>query len=404
MAEKSVLSTIMQEPERFVPLATSAGLSESSFSTPALRLAWRYLIEDGHRYGSIDPAAFVQRRQLDGTLDALGGAAGVAEIFTYAPSPSGWSQWIELIKEAHALRSAQEAGRKLSEVETSAEAIAQTTAALEAIRKAAEGPRRSMTGDEAARAFMAGMEADFNAGTLPGLTTGFPELDAISGGIRAGELWVAAAQTSRGKTVLMNQISAETLTAGRRVAMFSLEMMAREVIARLVSVIGRIPLGSITQPRTATKRDLVMIREAAEKISASHLHLDASAGQTLESIRTEARRIKDAHGNLDLIVVDYIQICEGERIRNESREREVARISGGLKQLAKELDCPVLTASQLNETGQTRESRAIIQDSDALLYIAEDGIKIGKLRNGRRNDVLPLYLNGELQRFTYSKP
>jgi len=106
------------------------------------------------------------------------------------------------------------------------------------------------------------------------------------------------------------------------------------------------------------------------------------------------------HGGLALVVVDYLQLIRGGRTKNETREEEIARVSGGLKQLAKELRCTVLSASQLNEAGQTRESRAIEQDADALLYITEDGIKIIKLRNGPRNDVLPLFLNGEMQRFT----
>jgi replicative DNA helicase len=70
-----------------------------------------------------------------------------------------------------------------------------------------------------------------------------------------------------------------------------------------------------------------------------------------------------------------------------------------MKQMAKELQCPVISATQLNEAGQSRESRAIEQDADAALYIADDGIKVVKLRNGVRNDLLPLYLNGALQRF-----
>ena len=73
-----------------------------------------------------------------------------------------------------------------------------------------------------------------------------------------------------------------------------------------------------------------------------------------------------------------------------------------LKQLAKALQCPVLTASQLNEQGQTRESRAIEQDADAVLFIVDDGVKVGKLRNGVRNGVLRLQLDGRFQRFTES--
>jgi replicative DNA helicase len=75
-----------------------------------------------------------------------------------------------------------------------------------------------------------------------------------------------------------------------------------------------------------------------------------------------------------------------------------------LKQLAKELHCPVISATQLNEAGQSRESRAIEQDADAALWIVEDGIKVMKLRNGVRNDLLPLYLEGTYQCFSHNQP
>jgi replicative DNA helicase len=110
-------------------------------------------------------------------------------------------------------------------------------------------------------------------------------------------------------------------------------------------------------------------------------------------------QLRDTHGSLDLIVVDYIQLIRGNRGNRESREEEVARVSGGLKQLAKAMKCPVISASQLNDLNQVRESRAIEQDADALLFIADNGIKIGKLRNGQRDTLLPLLLNGQYQQF-----
>lgn len=404
MAEKAVLSSMMQEPARFIPLAIAEGLTDESFSTPGLRLYFRHVIEDFHRWETIDLTAFIQRRHAEGIGERMGGPSMAAEIFSYAITSDGWTQWIALVKEAHARRIAQESARKIAEAETSEDAIAEISASLEAIRNAVEGPRRSMDAIEATREFLAALQSDYEAGSLPGNPTGILELDEITGGMRAGELWTVAAKSTRGKSVLMFQIAAEFLSNDKRVAVFSVELMAKEVIGRLAAVIGRIHFNAITQPRTASKRDMEGIQNAAQKLAASALHIDASAGQTLESIRAESRRIRDARGALALVVVDYIQICGVDRVKNEMREREIARISGGLKQLAKELRCPVLTASQLNDQGQTRESRAIEQDSDVLLFISEDGIKVGKNRNGRRNDVLPLYLDGAMQKFSFTKP
>ena len=128
------------------------------------------------------------------------------------------------------------------------------------------------------------------------------------------------------------------------------------------------------------------------------LWVDATAGQTVDTIAAEAERLRDA-GGIDLVVVDYIQLVRGNRARGESREEEIARVSGALKQLAKQLACPVLSATQLNEEGKTRESRAIAHDADALLIIEEDGVRVAKMRNGERGQLLPLILNGAIQRF-----
>ena len=108
---------------------------------------------------------------------------------------------------------------------------------------------------------------------------------------------------------------------------------------------------------------------------------------------------RDLQGGLDLIVVDYIQRVSPESGRRDSREQEVARISSSLKSLAMKMKVPIFTASQLNENGKVRESRAISQDCDVLLTIGADGIRGDKVRNAERDQLFPLFLNGPCQRF-----
>lgn len=404
MAEKAILSAMMQEPSRLVPRAAADGITEDSFSTPANRLFFATIRDDHHAHGAIDLIAYVQRRQNEGVLDRMGGPSGVSEINGYAFSTSAWSQWVSQVKAAHAVRTAQEAGRALADTDSAEDAVRQLTAALEATRRASEVPRRSVTAETACNDFIDGMKSDHAAGALPGGSTGIAELDHITGGLKPGQLFVAAARSTHGKSVLLLQVAAEYVTTGKRVLVCTLEMNARETIGRLVSCIGRVNMEHITQPRNATKGDLAAIDRTIRTLASAHLHIDDSANQTLETIRSEAERIRDTHGRLDLLVVDYIQLVDGDRGRNETREREIARVSGGLKQLAKKIGCPVLTASQLNDDGRVRESRAIEQDADLLIYITGDGLKIAKNRQGRRNDVLPLFLDGPHQRFTHAKP
>jgi replicative DNA helicase len=135
----------------------------------------------------------------------------------------------------------------------------------------------------------------------------------------------------------MFQIAAEFLDRGEAVAVFTLEMTAREVIGRMVSFSGRVRYEAITQPKQATMHDLARIRSAALKLAGSPLWIDDSANQGSDHILAEAERIRDSHGSLGLVVVDYLQLISGGRAKGESREQEVARASGGLKQLAKHL-------------------------------------------------------------------
>ena len=99
-----------------------------------------------------------------------------------------------------------------------------------------------------------------------------------------------------------------------------------------------------------------------------------------------------------------MQIVKGERQRGETREQEVARISMAGKQMAKKFGVPVLSASQLNGAGEVRESKALEQDADTLLFIADDGVKIGKMRNGKRDSNLRLFLHGDQQKFLDYQP
>jgi replicative DNA helicase len=299
-----------------------------------------------------------------------------------------------------ARRLAITASTSLSEASDSTEAILTAKNALEALTKAVSGQKRSINGKQAIGEFIDKFKINHEAGDIPGYSTGIQVLDQISGGMRGGELWIAAGKPSRGKSVLIIQIACEFIEKGLPVALFSIEMTANEIIGRIISVIGRINYGVITQPRLATKSDLQKIARVSEMIVSSKLFIDASANQTMRTIEAEAQRIKDSNnGELAFVGIDYIQIVRPNDKSSKSREEEVAQTSGGMKQLAKQLDCPVMSATQLNEQNQTRESRAIEQDADALLFICDDGIKIGKLRNGQRDSVLNLTLDGSIQRF-----
>lgn len=404
MAEKAILSLMMDQPETFVRRALGEGLKAEMFHLYGA--LFEAIVAHHKEHGQIDLTAFVQALHLAGVLDRMGGPGAIAEVASYAVgNAQGWTIYCQQVRETFALRLAIVRAHRLTEAEDSEQAIRETESALSALREAVRGPKRSVGAKEATDEFLTRTQAAMDAGPIPGASTGIFSIDAVSGGMKPGEFWVIGGKPSRGKSVLMLQMAASFLERKEPVAVFSLEMMRHEIIGRLVSTIGRVDYGKITQPKKLeAKFELIHVREAVKQIAAAPLWIDDSANQSADSILNEAVRLRDANGTLSLVVVDYLQLIRGNRARGESREEEVARVSGSLKQLAKELHCPVVSATQLNEAGQSRESRAIEQDADAALYIVEDGIKVMKLRNGVRNDLLPLYLEGVYQRFSQNKP
>jgi replicative DNA helicase len=286
----------------------------------------------------------------------------------------------------------------------SGEAIQAATDALEAMRKAITAKTRALNAKQATDDFIQSYVATYQNGDLPGKSTGIGEIDAITGGPKPGELWTVGGPSSSGKSVLMYQIGSEFLADGAVVAIFSAELMNREVVGRLVTLRARVPYQSITTPKDVTKHEMGRIQVAIGEMALTRMWIDATSGQSIDSISSESERIRDIEGGIDLIIVDYIQIIKGNRHRGDSREQEIASISGGLKQLAKKMGCPVITGSQLNDDGKTRESRAIEQDSDVLMIIEDGGIRMKKVRNGARDQVLPLALDGSAQRFRHVIP
>lgn len=402
MAEKAVLSAMLHSPATFIGRAASEGVDADCFYLrgnlhAAIVAEWK----DNPGTEEIELIGFITKLQLSGELDRCGGPSEVADTFNYSNKRfEEWTKWTLQLREAKARRMAILSAHRLAEAETSEDAIQETRTTLEALMKAVAGQGRAKTVRECVAEFIAQWKADFESNdAIPGMPTGYEEIDSISGGMRPGSLWIVCAKSTRGKTVMMLEIASRAIVSQKRVAIFTLEMTRTEVVGRLVTVIGSVDYSPISQPKKSNKHDRSAMSRAIEQLVASHVWIDDTAGITMEHIEAECQRIVDASGPMDLIVIDYIQIVKGERVRGESREQEVARISMAGKQLAKKFGCPVLSASQLNAAGETRESRSLEQDADTLLFIADDGVKVGKMRNGQRNQVIRLYLHGDKQKF-----
>ena len=259
-----------------------------------------------------------------------------------------------------------------------------------------------------------------NQGTgLSGLRTHFVDLDNTLAGLQDGNLVIIAARPSMGKSSLALNIATNAAKENKTVAFFSLEMTKEELVQRVLFSEAKVASGDARKGQLGPEKWSRVV-EAASKVNTMPLYFDDASVITVTDIRAKSRRLK-ASKNLDLIVVDYIQLMQGNS--GDNRQQEIAEISRNLKGLARELKVPIIALSQLNRAaearedkrprlGDLRESGAIEQDADIVMMIYRDDyynpaterpgvaeINIVKNRSGSTGKV-DLYFSKEYTQFT----
>lgn len=258
---------------------------------------------------------------------------------------------------------------------------------------------------------------------ITGVPTGFNSLDSMLSGLQPSDLIILAARPSMGKTAFALSIAREAARRGKSVGIFSLEMSAQQLVLRLISADAEVNLQALRSGRL-TQREMNDIVAKIDKLMNAQIYIDDSAALSPVEFRAKCRRMKIEH-KIDVVIVDYLQLMHAPKA--ESREREISTISHTLKQVAKELNIPVLALSQLNRglearadkrpmLSDLRESGSIEQDADVVMFVHrpeyykiekfEDGtsteniaeIIVGKQRNGPVGDAR-LFYNKDLARF-----
>ncbi|MCX6875499.1 MAG: replicative DNA helicase [Verrucomicrobia bacterium] len=438
--EKSLLSSMLQDPQEYIGVAIEEKLTKEHFYLPAHSTLFGFLIELFESGTEVELVSLVQRLLDRGLLDRVGGPATLTDLYTYAPSPGHFNSHLQHVKDKFVLRSI---------IHNSTEAIAQAydapdevaalldtvEARILAIREGAEtnkSPTLKQSVNEVIEQFQALLAGEKRA---QGLATGFDELDRMSSGLKPGEMFVIAARPSMGKTsLMMNIVEHLCFEQARPVMVFSCEMSAFQLVQRLIFSKARFAMSQLSRGYTPTKGDLQRVHRAALETAAAKLFIDDTPGISINELRAKARRRKRDE-NIQFIAIDYLQLMKSRtRQAENSREREIAEISAGIKGLAKELSLPILILAQLNRgpenrTGKSlgiprmsdlRESGAIEQDADmvGLLYRtayyaenederdAEAGkaeLVLAKNRNGETGHI-PLTFIADQMRFESGPP
>ena len=334
-----------------------------------------------------------------GKLDALGGVAFLGELTLRVPTADNVLAYTEIVQDKHQARKLMLASGEILErgYDDNLEVRDYLDDAESKIFEVTQ--RKDKTGPEHVKGLVkkvfSSLDERFKAeGGITGVPTGFKELDHMTAGLQPTELIVLAARPAMGKTSFAMTLAQNAATAGGWPCLvFSLEMSSTQLAERMLCSEARVDSSALRRGQLQ-RQDMTNLTYAAATLSKAPILIDDTPALSLREVRARARRFrtnpelfpKQGGKKFGLIVIDYLQLMRGSpQAAKASREQEISEISRGLKGLAKELSCPIMALSQLNRSleqradkqpqlSDLRESGAIEQDADVILFIYRDEV------------------------------
>lgn len=374
-AEQSLLAGLLREPFK----ADDLDLQDSDFYSHQNKLVYGAIKSLADNAREIDVLTVCEHLDREKSLDEAGGVAYVGGLVTSGITGSNLKRYAEIIKEKSLLREVIAIGSNM--VESAHDQSVNAAELVESSESTIFTIMDKRETKEAVDMSVAVAEAmDYLDQRIQGVTyqpTGLTDLDDILGGIRGGAMYVIAARPSMGKTALMCSI-VNRVADDKHCYVATLEMPRREIASRLISIIGNINLNGHAE-WTSEHYDRLMV--GSGKVNSMNVTIDHEEGLSLSKLRARCRRVK-RRKQLGAVFIDYLQLM---KCKAESREREIAEISAGLKSMAKELDVPVIVLAQLNRDcdkradkrpllSDLRESGAIEQDADAIIMLYREDV------------------------------
>ncbi len=425
-AEESLLGGLMLDNSRFDLVADK--ISADDFYRKEHRLIFRAvsaLCADNNPADVITVSEWLQKHEH---LEDVGGLAYLATLANNTPSAANIAAYAGIVYEHSVMRNLirtanniaasayRPEGRSAAQLLDSAEEGILAISEGRAQRRGGFQPLKSLLTRAVDR-----IDKLFRSDNpLTGVPTGFSDLDGMTSGLQAGDLVIVAGRPSMGKTSLaMNIAEHAAITHKLPIAIFSMEMPSEQLAMRMMASFGRINAHKVRTGKLDDD-DWPKLAMAVGALDEAPIFIDDTPALTSLELRARARRLKHEHG-LGMIIVDYLQLMQATET-TENRATEISNITRALKTLAKELNVPLVAMSQLNRSLESRpnkrpvmsdlrESGAIEQDADVILFIYRDEVYnedspdkgvaeiiIGKQRNGPTGKVRLTFL-GEYTRF-----
>jgi replicative DNA helicase len=385
LTEKSLLGCLLIDSTCY-DLISESGLQESDFYNPKFQIIFK-AIRDLHIDSvAIDYVSVCSKLSDFGKLEQVGGQGFVLELIEDQASTVHVTDYAKIVKEKSILREIlRTAGRVIETGTKHTGSVSDFVSDVESsFFKLTTETRKGGLRDLKTflKVNLKDLEnASRKKGEISGLPTGYRDLDRALLGLQPGQLVILAARPGVGKTSLALSMGVNSVRhTGLPAAIFSLEMLAPELSMRILS-----SQAGVDSERLRTKNfldtDLRNIAQSVQELSQLPLFINDAADVNILDIKSQCRKVKLERG-LGLIIIDYLQLMQGHN-KNQSREQQISEISRGLKNLAKELECPIIALSQLNRAVEARpdkrplisdlrESGSIEQDADIVLMIYRD--------------------------------
>ncbi|UQZ34574.1 replicative DNA helicase [Paenibacillus sp. PK3_47] len=387
-AEVSVLGAILIDQEGDA-LESALELPAEAFYNPSNRFVFEAVFELHEAGEPVDVVTIATRLDLQKRLAEVGGVQYLSRIAGAVPTAANVDHYVGVLKDKHMLREIIRSGveqiRLAVEGGEAAPSIAAMQLAAAKLSDQAAPKREFKRVRDVAIEVYEDMEHRAVTKTdsgVTGLSSGFTDLDRLTSGFQRSDLIIVAARPSVGKTAFALNIAQNVAVSSKEtVAIFSLEMSAPQLVQRMICAEANLDANHM---RTADfeEDDWTKGAEAIGRLGESNILIDDSPTLTVYEIRNKCRRLKKQEG-LGLIVIDYLQLISGTGKRSENRQQEVSEISRTLKQIARELDVPVIALSQLSRgveqrqdkrpmLSDLRESGSIEQDADIVAFLYRD--------------------------------
>lgn len=382
-AEEAVLGAILVNPEVMAKVAEH--LKPESFYKPAHKYVYEAMLQLFNSNERIDIVSVSDVLNYNSQLETIGGRAFINDLSYKTITTSNIEYYARIVQEKAVKRALINAGSEIVSYGYDLNPIDQSLEGAEKLifdissQKATSDLHhiKDLVMDTYEKIEYRYEHKD----ELLGLRTDFYELDTMTNGLQRSDLIILAARPSMGKTAFALNIAQNVAIKEKTpVAIFSLEMSKEQLVQRMLCSQAEVDTQRLKNGNMQPK-DWDKLTSAMDEFTQAPIFIDDTSGCTLTDIRAKCRRLKMEKKDLGLIVIDYLQLMESSG--KEDRMQQISTISRGLKTLARELDVPVITLSQLNRSVESRtdkrpmlsdlrESGAIEQDADIVIFIYRD--------------------------------